>query len=229
MLMLLLCLSVTNVFAQEEVEVPAIVQGDESTIFQDGDKLEVEVPFEEESLEKRQEKKLVIPSIVYVKCSLDLNQWGHSSNCDCGESSRYDQKLGKCIPKKVTEVKPDKPQTLRCTKDRNRWGHSSNCQCSSDKQRYNQQSGKCEYRFYKSADEPAEEISDTEESLEHCAGGSFSADFKHLTCPDGRVYKEQTNTLGEIGRDIRGDREHDMMNDVIEGEGDGGAARVTER
>ncbi|MCR9204160.1 MAG: hypothetical protein NXH75_06260 [Halobacteriovoraceae bacterium] len=230
--LMLLCVFVSPVvLAQDTVEGPASV--DEEVIVYEGDEI-LEIPLEEDS--EKLEKKLIIPNIVYVKCTADLNQWGHASQCDCGKSSTYNQKLGKCIPKKLVDQKPrpnySKPGMLRCTKDLNQWGHSGSCQCSSDNFDYDERLGKCVRGEQRVADEEPsmEDAPYPEDALEHCAGGSFSADFKHLTCPDGRVYEEQTNTLGEIGRDIHGNREHDFTEELgVDGESESGAAVITSR
>lgn len=211
--LMLCCVLVSPIVVAEDIVDDPVTVDEEVVIHEDGENLEV--PFEEVE-EEPLEKKLIIPNIVYVKCTLDLNQWGHSSNCDCGKSSTYDQKLGKCLPKKLAD-RP-KPRALRCDKDLNQWGHSGSCECASEKFDYDERVGKCVLARPRVGDHPSIEDETLNDSppMEHCAGGSFSADFKHLTCPDGRVYKEQTNTLGEIGRDIHGAREHDLRDEVVD-------------
>ena len=146
-----------------------------------------------------------------TRCTMDLNQWGHSSNCECSADEYYNQKTGQCIERHVVGHKPKpilKPRFTRCTKDRNRWGHSSNCQCSLPSHEYDQRVGRCLYTA-----EAEEESLETEESLEMggeggggfiagCEGGSISADGLVISCPDGSTYHRSRNTAEDLSRSL---------------------------
>ncbi len=67
-----------------------------------------------------------------MACTMDLNQWGHSSNCDCGEDYFWNQVLGVCQIKRP----------LPCTRDYNEWGNPSHCECYEGYE-YDQVIGNC--------------------------------------------------------------------------------------
>lgn len=162
-------------------------------------------------------------------CTMDLNQWGHSSRCDCGEGQVYNPKNGRCgtrvlrvgKPLPLPDVSDDKPRFVRCTKDRNRWGHSSVCHCSLPGYEYDQRVGRC--LFVPEADEPTEEdadiadsevIEDSESTVEGgegaggagiiagCEGGEMSPDGLVISCPDGSVFHRSRSSAEDLSRSL---------------------------
>ena len=56
-------------------------------------------------------------------CTMDINEYGYSSHCDCNDSSKiYNPQSGKCEELRI------------CTLDINEHGNPSNCSCSKGKQ-----------------------------------------------------------------------------------------------
>lgn len=83
-----------------------------------------------------------------MRCTMDLNQWGHSSNCQCAPGEYYNPKVGECrqrhhVGHKPIRRLPPKPQFTRCTKDLNQWGHSGNCHCALADHEYDERIGRC--------------------------------------------------------------------------------------
>lgn len=131
----------------------------------------------------------------YMRCTMDRNKWGYSSHCECGPGFKYKAKIGKCI--KVVAAYPDKPTHRH---DRNKPIREGD-------------------RIYKFDEEPAAESEGSGGggfALEGCEGGTFSHDLQELTCPDGRVYEEKQNTLGQIARDVTGELEYDSSSEIYE-------------
>ena len=54
-----------------------------------------------------------------MACTMDLNPWGNSSSCDCGDKYVWNEVFGIC------QIKREFP----CTRDYNQWGFPSNCGC----------------------------------------------------------------------------------------------------
>jgi hypothetical protein len=54
-----------------------------------------------------------------MACTLDINPWGHPSNCDCGPNYVWNEVMGRC----------DLKREFPCTRDINEWGHPSHCGC----------------------------------------------------------------------------------------------------
>jgi hypothetical protein len=160
-----------------------------------------------------------------TRCTMDLNQWGHSSNCQCGADEYYNQKTGQCLDRRTTsfdhkpkpesrpETMPVKPRFTRCTKDLNRWGHSSRCGCSLPNFEYDQRVGRClpsvdEDAVAEAIDGDLEDESHEQEheggigSISGCEGGSISADGLAISCPDGSTYHRSRNTVEELSRHL---------------------------
>jgi len=67
-----------------------------------------------------------------IICTMDLNPWGHSSRCNCGENYNWNEVLGLC------QLNREFP----CTRDINQWGFASRCGCYPG-YTYDQTTGKC--------------------------------------------------------------------------------------
>lgn len=85
-------------------------------------------------------------------CTMDLNQCGHSGNCNCGEGYAYNASMGKCLlvlGEGVHAARADvaddscvKAPAAACTRDINQCGHPSSCQCA-EGFAWNAIAGKC--------------------------------------------------------------------------------------
>lgn len=162
----------------------------------------------------------------YMRCTMDRNQWGYSSRCDCPVGHTYLQKIGQCVERHGGGGGSSlgvKPSTTRCTKDFNQWGHSSNCSCSSEEYEYDERIGRCvaeRQEFVKNEESRhSRERRHIESDMEGCDGGTFSHDRRTLTCPDGSVYEKSTSVFEGISRHLAESGEIDALNttDAIEG------------
>jgi hypothetical protein len=85
-------------------------------------------------------------------CTMDLNQCGHSSTCNCGPGYSYNASMGKCLlvlAEGVVGARVDladdqcaKAPAGVCTRDINQCGHPSSCQCD-EGFAWNDIAGKC--------------------------------------------------------------------------------------